>query len=349
MTISGNPEITLYNNPLPKGCELCRLGSKLVVFISGECGDSCYYCPVSSERFNKDKMFANEMEVKDLMDYIYESYRMNALGAGITGGDPILALDKVTELIGMFKEEFGESFHIHLYTSGRYVTNDVLKELVGVGLDEIRFHPLKEEYKEAIRKALKYDLDVGIEIPSIPGEGERTVELVKWAKKEGVKFVNLNELELNERNFFQLNSRGMKVAHGITGAKGSYENARKVVEEFREDKEITVHYCSSVYKDVVETRTRFLRTIRFSSKAYEGFTGEGTVVRAILKGKVDDLTYGEKIGNDLYSFYPEVIDELVSKYDVSEVKIVEEHPDSRRLKVSERLIYSKSQQAGYSS
>ncbi len=348
MTISGNPDITLYNNPLPRGCELCRLGSKLVVFISGECGDSCYYCPVSSERFNKDRMFANEMEVKELMDYIYESYRMNALGAGITGGDPILALSKVTELIGMFKDEFGESFHIHLYTSGRYVTNDVLKELVDVGLDEIRFHPLKEEYKEAIRKALKYDLDVGIEIPSIPGDRERIVELIKWAEKEGVKFVNLNEMELNDRNFFQLNSRGMKVGHGITGAKGSFETAREVINEFKE-KEITVHYCSSVYKDVVETRTRFLRTIRFSSKAYEDFTGEGTIVRAIVKGKVDGLIYGERIGKNLYSFYPGVIDELISKYDVSEVKIVEEHPDSRRLKVSERLIYSKPQQTSYSS
>jgi len=342
LSISGNPDITLYNNPLPKGCELCRLGSKLVVFISGECGDSCYYCPVSSERFSKSKMFANEMEVKDLYDYIYESYRMGALGAGITGGDPVLALDKVTELIRMFKDEFGDTFHVHLYTSGRYVTNDVMTELVDAGLDEIRFHPLKEEYKEAIKKALKYDLDVGIEIPAIPGEDERTIELIKWAEKEGVKFVNLNELELNERNFFQLNSRGLNVGHGITGVKGSYETARSVIEVLKESR-ITIHYCSSVYKDVVETRTRFLRTIKFSSKAYESFTGEGTIVKAVVKGEIGDITFGEKIDDSTYSVFPEMIEDLVGKYHVSEVRIIEEHPDSRRLRVSEKLVYTKPQ------
>jgi len=340
LTISGNPEITLYNNPLPKGCELCRLGSKLVVFISGECGDSCYYCPVSSERFNKNKMFANEAEVSNLMDYIYEAYRMGALGAGITGGDPILAIDKVTSLIRIFKNEFGEKFHVHLYTSGRYATNDALRELSEVGLDEIRFHPLKVEYREALKKAMKYDMDVGIEIPSIPGEEEKILELIKWAEKEGVKFVNLNELELNERNFFQLNSRGMNVSHGITGVKGSFETAKKVIEEFKESR-ITVHYCSSVYKDVVETRTRFLRTIRVSAKPYEDFTGEGTLIRAIVRTNQNlDILYGEKIGDNVYSVFPGITDELVKKLDIDELKIVEEHPDSRRLKVSEKVLKS---------
>ena len=334
--LKGNSDIGLYNRFLPKGCELCRLGGKLVVFITGECGDSCYYCPVSLERFGKDVMYANEIPVSSLFDYIYEAYRMNALGAGITGGDPILVIDRVVKLIRLLKDEFGSNFHVHLYTSGRYVTNDVLRELESAGLDEIRFHPVKEEYLRAVEKALKFSFDVGLEVPVIPGEEGYLEKLIKWAIEKGVKFINLNELEVTERNFQALNARGFRIGHGLAGVKGSFESALHILKKF-EDSQIALHYCSSVYKDVVETRTRFLRIIKFSSKPYEEYTGEGTVVRALVKSNRDLSDYGEKEG-DLWSISPQYINMI----DADEIWLVEELPDARRLKVSEKLIYSKS-------
>lgn len=333
--LKGNSDIGLYNSYLPKGCELCRLGGKLVVYITGECGDSCYYCPVSNERFGKDIMFANEEKVSDLFDFVYEAYRMNALGAGITGGDPIIALDKVTRLIRILKDEFGEQFHIHLYTSGRYVTSGVLEELEKAGLDEIRFHPVKEDYLKAIEKALSYNFDVGIEIPAIPGNEEYIEKIVKWSIEKGVKFVNMNELELTERNFQQLNAKGFKITHGITGVKGSFDTALRILKKF-ENSKIALHYCSSVYKDVVETRTRFLRIIKYSSKPYENYTGEGTIVRAIVKLNSDLSDYGEKEG-EFWSISPD----FISQISADEIWLVEEHPDSRRLRVSEKLVYPK--------
>jgi len=334
--LKGNPDIGLYNHFLPKGCELCRLGGKLVVYITGECGDSCYYCPVSYERFGKDVMYANESLVSSLFDYIYEAYRMNALGAGITGGDPILAIDRVTQLIRLLKDEFGSEFHVHLYTSGKYVTNDVLNELKSVGLDEIRFHPVKEEYLKAVEKALKFDFDVGLEIPSIPGEEEYEEKLIKWAIEKGVKFVNLNELELTERNYQLLNARGFRIDHGVAGVNGSFDSALSILKKF-EHSQIALHYCSSVYKDVVETRTRFLRIIKFSGKPYEDYSGEGTIIRALVKSNGDLTDYGEKDG-DLWSISPHYINMI----NADEIWLVEEHPDARRLRVSEKLLYSKS-------
>ena len=337
--LKGNPDIGLYNRFLPKGCELCRLGGKLVVFITGECGDSCYYCPVSNERFGKDVMYANEALVSSLLDYIYEAYRMKALGAGITGGDPILAIDRVVQLIKLLKDEFGKDFHIHLYTSGRYVTNDVLAELKNAGLDEIRFHPVKEDYLKAVEKALKFNFDVGLEVPVIPGEEEYLEKLIKWAIEKGVKFINLNELELTERNYQFLNARGFRIGHGVAGVKGSFESALSILKKY-EDSQIALHYCSSVYKDVVETRTRFLRIIKFSAKPYEDFTGEGTVVRALVKSDQDLSDYGEKEG-ELWSISPQYINLI----NADEIWLVEEHPDTRRLRVSEKLVYSKPKQS----
>jgi len=335
--LKGNPEIGLYNLTLPRGCELCRLGGKLVVYITGECGDNCYYCPVSEERFRKDVMYANEMPVTNIYDFVYEAYRMRALGAGITGGDPILKIDRVTKLVSILKDEFSKGFHIHLYTSGRYVTYDVLKELERVGLDEIRFHPLRDEYLLAIEKALKFNLSVGIEVPALPGEDEKLRRLIRWAKEKGVKFVNINELELTERNYMALNAKGFKVSHGLTGVKGSYETALKLLKEFENDDNIALHYCSAIYKDIVETRTRFLRIIKYSAKPYEEPTNEGTVFKAIVKSSEDLSNYGERVGENEWEISPAFVNSL----GIKEALIIEEHPDWRKLKVSERLIYLK--------
>lgn len=333
--LKGNPDIGVYT-ALPKGCELCRLGGKLVVYITGKCGDNCYYCPVSNERFGKDVMYANEAKVEALRDFIYEAYRMNALGAGITGGDPILALNRVVRLIRMLKDEFSSVFHVHLYTSGRYVTYDVLRELQAVGLDEIRFHPVKDEYFKAIEKALKFDFDVGIEVPSLPHEKDYLEKVIKWGTEKGVKFININELELTERNFQPLNVQGYKVNHGLTGVKESAEVALSLLRRY-ETCNLALHYCSSVYKDVVETRTRFLRIIRYSSKPYEQGTPEGTVVRAIVRSNMDLSDYGEKISDGIWAISPEFSNLF------SEVLLVEEHPDQRRLRISEKLVYPKSE------
>ncbi len=348
MTIIGNPEISLYNGKLPKGCELCRLGSKLVLYITGYCDDNCYYCPVSEERFNKDKIFANEMEVvTDLYTIIYEAYRMKALGAGITGGDPILKIDRVVEAIRLLKDEFSESFHVHLYTTGRYVNDDVMRELVNAGLDEIRFHPVRDVYLNAIKTALKYDIDVGIEIPVIPNDNEKVEKLIKWAIENNVKFINLNELELNSRNYKNLNSKGLHVGHSITGVSGSFETAYDIIKKFENERRLSLHYCSSVYKDIVETRTRFFRTIKYSVKPYEDYTNEGTVVRAIIRTErpiYEMEDFGERIGENEYSISPTVVEDLKKKYMgvIKEIYIVEEHPDFRRLRVNENLIYTKS-------
>lgn len=337
--LKGNPEISLYNRELPLGCELCRLGGKLVVFISGDCGDSCYYCPVSDKRFGKDVIFANEKRISNLNEFIYEAYKMNALGAGITGGDPILHLDRVTNLIRLLKTEFGQDFHIHLYTSGRYINYDALDALEGAGLDEIRFHPLKLEYLKAVEKALNYSMDVGIEVPSIPGEEDYLKSIINWAIEHKVKFVNINELEITERNYQNLNVKGLKISHGLAGSNRSFELAHKILKTY-EFSDINLHYCSSVYKDVVETRTRFLRTIRMNSKPYDSYTGEGTIVRAKIKTKMDISDYGEKVSNEHYIVSPDLVQELIRKFGVDEVILEEELPYG--LKISEKLTYSKS-------
>ena len=122
-----------------EGCIQCQMGSKLVLFITGNCHWQCDYCPLSETRRDIDWMFANERRCDSFEEVIEEAKAMKATGAGITGGDPLMARERTLEGIKALKKEFGESFHIHMYTSIPFNPEYAL-DFANAGLDEIRFH-----------------------------------------------------------------------------------------------------------------------------------------------------------------------------------------------------------------
>jgi pyruvate formate-lyase activating enzyme-like uncharacterized protein len=61
---------------IPEGCKICERGGKLVLFVTGLCTDSCYYCPLSEKRRNKDVTYANEREVFGDYGIIEEAHLM---------------------------------------------------------------------------------------------------------------------------------------------------------------------------------------------------------------------------------------------------------------------------------
>jgi len=181
---------SLLVGTLPKGCRLCAEGSKMVLFVTGLCDSSCYYCPV----------FADEMPVSDDQDIIYETDAIRGEGAGISGGDPLCTVDRTLDYIRLLKSKYGNDFHIHLYTSKTTVSQENLEQLKNAGLDEIRFHPQKDDWS-GIERALKSGMKVGIEVPTIPGKAEKLKQIALRAEELGLSFLNMNELEASETNF----------------------------------------------------------------------------------------------------------------------------------------------------
>ena len=60
-----------FYGELPKGCELCLQGKKLVYFMGGDCAhppQCSWYCPLSAERRSKDAYFADELPIQDPMN-----------------------------------------------------------------------------------------------------------------------------------------------------------------------------------------------------------------------------------------------------------------------------------------
>ena len=261
---------------IARGCSLCMQGTKMVLFITGECNVGCYYCPISFKRKGKNKAWANERPVLNDADVLEEARRMDAKGASLTGGEPTLEMGRCIHYIELLKKEFGQRFHIHLYTYE--ATPEQAKELVDAGLDEIRFHN-PEKMLESMPLADK--LDIGCEMPCIPGQEESLKRSIdKLAGK--AKFINLNELEFSESNADALNKRGFKIKDELSHAvAGSEELGRELLEYA--DERIDIHFCTSRFKDAVQYRNRLKRTAKNIHKSYEKVTRDGLLLKGVLK------------------------------------------------------------------
>ncbi len=262
---------------LAKGCVLCYQGAKMVLFVTGRCDRSCWYCPLSSERKGKDVVFANEKQVSSPSEIIEMAESMSALGTGITGGEPLLRLDRVTEYCRLLKNHFGPEHQIHLYTA-KAPTDAELAKMKGL-VDEIRLHPPREcwdtildsDYIRSAQHAKEQGFDIGIEVPSLPG-----LDLLIPALPY-LDFLNINELEWGEYNADEMRERGYELADGVHNAvEGAQEWAKELVKHEK------VHWCSSSFKDSVQLRERLKRIAENTARPFDEITPDGTIVYGVL-------------------------------------------------------------------
>jgi len=302
---------------LPEGCSYCGMGAKMVLLVTGLCGARCFYCPLSVKKRGRDVIYANEREIEDEKDVdgiIKEAESIEALGTGITGGEPLMVLERVVHYLARLKNHFGREHHIHLYTAVP-ASREQLTRLKEAGLDEIRFHldlgrwcpgypgaggvvreggedacgpgPGAFRFEAAIRTALELGLDTGVEIPLIPGSEEPYLRLIDHLDELGVLFLNLNELEYSPTNYQELNRQGWQVKSDISSAVlGSELLADRILEEL-ENREtrpsLAVHFCSVSFKDGVQLRNRLIRQARRRAGPHELVTEDGTLVKGILE------------------------------------------------------------------
>ncbi|MBW3015381.1 radical SAM protein [Candidatus Woesearchaeota archaeon] len=282
--IEDTPYFSKKIGTLPKGCQLCVEGKKLVLVVTGLCSSKCYYCPLSDQKKDIDLVWANEWQTDQDKDIITEAELCSSKGAGFTGGDPLLKFDRTLHYIKLLKKRFGKHFHIHLYTPFELVTKEKLQKLEKAGLDEIRFHPKVEDNRlwEKLELAKTLNIDIGIEIPIIPNTEKQTITLIEYIKDK-VKFLNLNELELSDNNTQQLTKLGFTPKNTLSyGVKDSEELALKIMEYCKKNTELNVHYCTTTLKDSVQLAERIKRRAKNIKQHYDTITDEGTIIRGVL-------------------------------------------------------------------
>lgn len=314
---------------IAKGCEYCVKGEKLVLFITGLCPLKCFYCPVSDKKIYKDVIYANEWKIEKINDMLEEVKLTKAKGAGITGGDPLMVVDRVCNYIKILKKEFSKEFHIHLYTPLKLVNEERLEKLYKAGLDEIRFHlDLYDKHLwPRLTLANKYYWDVGVEIPCIPGMKKEIIELIDYVKDK-VKFLNLNELELSEKNSDEFKKRDFKTKNDVSYAiKQSQELAREILEE-KKDVPITLYFCTAKLKDKVQMKNRIIRRAISIKKRFDVLTNEGTLIRGCIY--LSDLVPGFNYRKKLETINKQ---EYILRLDNIRKKLI------KKLNINEELIF----------
>jgi pyruvate formate-lyase activating enzyme-like uncharacterized protein len=346
-----------YTGELPKGCKFCRQGRKMVMLVTGLCKLSCFYCPLSARKKGKDVIYANEKLVEKDEDVFYEAKTIDALGSGITGGDPLEVLDRTLYYIELLKKEFGEEHHVHLYTA--YTPDDeILHKLENAGLDEIRFHiPFNywkkmsgSDYEKTIKDALKTNMMVGVELPALPDFKEVLMNLSIHLNDLGVHFLNLNELEYSETNWDGLIGRHYEVRHETSNAiKGSQWVADDILKKI--DTNMALHYCSSRFKDGVQLKRRLKRRAKNTKKESDIVSEEGLFIKGIVEcddlgGVYEQLKEKFRIPGELIfidkekerlEIAPWILEEIHEKINYP-CFIVEEYPTADRLEVERRPL-----------
>ena len=352
------PKGSLLRGVLPEGCKHCGEGAKLVLLVTGKCTRRCFYCPLSAEKRGKDVVYADELKVEENEDVVYEARMIDALGAGITGGDPLETPEKTCGYIELLKENFGEEFHIHLYTS---VTEPhIIKEVEESGLDEIRFHPPlwtwgninTTAYAKAFDTVLRGSIDLGVEIPLLPDEEKLTLRLIHSLDGLGVRFMNLDELEFSETNWMRLRKRGYDTKDDISSAVlGCDETAKRLLDE---DVDMALHYCTSSFKDGIQLKNRITRRAKNIAGDWEMITSEGTLLKGVIEASdlmdlkqelMEAFDIPEEMLNIDYEksrleVAPWVLQEIHEDIDLP-CFMVEEYPTADRLEVERERLNKK--------
>ena len=345
-----------YTGRLPKGCIHCARGGKLVLLVTGKCNAGCFYCPLSRKKRGKEVVYADEMRVATDADIIKEAELIRATGTGVTGGDPLIQPEETARLIKLLKDNFGSRHHIHLYTT--CTRRHALELVARAGLDEIRFHPPisawdtleRTKFPEAFEHSKMLGLDVGVEIPAIPGTRGQILALFRVAERHELSFVNLNELEFSYTNWKALRKRGLDVKNDVSNAaKGSQRLALSVLRAG--PKGLSLHYCSASFKDSIQLRRRILRRARSIKRPLDVITKDGTIVMGIIETRSPERVIREiverfAVPKRYIEFNPEmnrveiapwVLQEIADELD-EDAFIIEEYPTADRLEVErERL------------
>jgi pyruvate formate-lyase activating enzyme-like uncharacterized protein len=335
----------------------------MVLLVTGQCTTHCFYCPLSFKKGGTDCIFADEWQLdneKDTEKLIREAEYIDAAGAGITGGDPLIVWKRVQTYIQLLKQNFGDKFHIHLYTSALQ-NAEHLPDLVATGLDEIRFHPMpqtwntmqKSPLRKIIQTMLQTTADVAIEIPVIPKMEKEICALIAWADSQGIRWVNLNELEFSERNCQAFLTRGYTVKNEISAAvQGSQRSAHNIIKKVQKEAfAIGVHYCSVSFKDGVQLRNRIKRRANRTAKPSDVITKDGTFIKGTIYTSTRSLrtlsvllkkTYNvpshlifidyEKNRIELAAWLLEKIAPKLSQHDYH-CYLIEEYPTADRLEI----------------
>ncbi|MCB2221505.1 MAG: radical SAM protein [Bacteroidetes bacterium] len=295
------PDITAIS----PGCRICGEGTWSCLFINGICNSRCFYCPAPQHDVHEPE--TNTLLFPEAGDYIDYLKTFNFKGMSISGGEPLLSLEKSLNFIRKARKEIGDELYIWLYTNGKLFDREKAKMLADSGLNEIRFDIGATDYKtDKVEQAIGIIQHVTVEIPAVPEEFEPMKQKMRELKSMGIDFLNLHQLRLTPYNYNKLIDRNYIFVHGekVTVLESELTALKLLLFSMDENIGLPVNYCSFVYKNLYQKSAARRRHAQKMLKQGESITESGFIRRiSFIPDQIINL--GEDINKiDLYFDQP---------------------------------------------
>jgi len=271
--------------PISPGCRICGNGGWSCLFINGKCNCRCFYCPTAQDEISVPT--TNHLPFSRAQDYSEYVNHFGFEGVSMSGGEPLLTADKTIEYIQTVRQKCGESIHIWMYTNGTLLTEEHVRKLKDVGLNEIRFDISAKDYDvEKLRLAVGRIPTVTVEIPAIPEDKETLLRMIPILQDVGVNHLNLHQLRLTPHNSRFLKSRGYTFLHGekVTVLESEL-TALSILKEACDNRwALPINYCAFAYKNQFQRAASRKRNAAFIMKSHESVTESGLIRSITLTG-----------------------------------------------------------------
>ncbi len=277
--------------PLSPGCQICGQGRWSCLFINGRCNCRCFYCPTSQEEISVPTTNRIPFDTPD--DYVDYVRHFGFSGVSISGGEPLLTLDRAADYIQAVRQAMGPALYIWLYTNGVLATRETLRKLRRAGLDEIRFDISAADYDLGrVRMAADLIGCVTVEIPAIPEDADRLIALLPHLHAAGVRHLNLHQLRLTPYNLPRLMHRGYTFLHGesVTVLESETAALRVLQAAALLPASPAVNYCAFAYKRRYQKAATRRRNAEGVRKKTESITENGFLRTLTLSGTPDVIT-----------------------------------------------------------
>jgi pyruvate formate-lyase activating enzyme-like uncharacterized protein len=268
----------LTTHGISPGCRFCGQGEWSCLFINGVCNARCFYCPSAQDQ--KAYPMTSTLEFRTPEDYVTYVEKFDIQAVSFSGGEPFLTFDRVVQYLKALRAKISRPLYIWMYTNGLLVTEDKLKLLADIGLDEIRFDISADGYRlDALKKAVGVIPQVTVEIPAIPEDQENTRQVIRQLYDQGVDFLNLHQLRCTPFNLPKLIRRGYTFLHGPKVTVLETELTALELIRYTLDQRIAlpVNYCAFTFRHQFQRAGAFKRNARLIKASHQGITATGHI------------------------------------------------------------------------
>ena len=208
-----DPALERQGQGLSPGCQACRRGRWLCIFLTMRCNLQCPTCPAPERQREQPRSAAGETLEQVLTGIDSDGFT----GVSFSGGEALLAPARARRWCEAIRGRLPGAY-LWLYTNGVLATPQILGELARRGLDEVRFNLDATRYEEPLvwrhlEQACELLPAVAVEVPVDPARLPPLLGALPRLARVGVRYLNLHELiprsasEMPQQSSFALDHR----------------------------------------------------------------------------------------------------------------------------------------------